>query len=171
MPLMGLSRIGHPCSAPRLPTPLACYLPPTHAAYSCCSHLLALVCRALPGVLSAEVALLSETATVRLDGAAATPEQVMDAVEACGFEARVVSSSSEDVGGGGGGGSSRGVETLRLDVQGMHCSACSSGEPLLLEGNVAAVCRAAAGVCTAYAGGAPLRMFLKLACRAVADLR
>ena len=80
--------------------------------------------RALPGVLAAEVALLSETATVRLDGAATSPEQVVDAVEACGFEARVVSSSQE---GGGGGGSSRGVETLRMDVRGMHCSACSSG--------------------------------------------
>ncbi len=79
--------------------------------------------RVLPGVLGAEVALLSETATARLDGAAVTPEQAVDAIEACGFEARVVSSSQE----GGGGGSSRGVETLRLDVQGMHCSACSSG--------------------------------------------
>lgn len=97
---------------------------------SACSSAVESALRALPGVLAAEVALLSETATVRLDGAATSPEQVVDAIEACGFEARVVSSSQE---GGDGGGSSRGVETLRMDVRGMHCSACSSAVEVALQ--------------------------------------
>lgn len=74
-------------------------------------------------MLSADVALLSESADVRLDTSACTLEAVVAAVEGCGFAARVVSSSPE---GGGGSGAAAGVATLKLSVQGMHCSACSS---------------------------------------------
>jgi Cu+-exporting ATPase len=82
--------------------------------------------RALPGVASAEVALLSQQAIVRCAPGACSQEAVVEAVEGCGFEARVLSSSS---GGGqrGPGAPGSGGATVKLRVGGMHCGACSSG--------------------------------------------
>lgn len=70
-------------------------------------------------MLGAEVALLSESAEVRIDPTLVSAEVVADAVEACGFAARIISRRRE--------GATEGVRTVKLDVQGMHCSACSSG--------------------------------------------
>ena len=91
----------------------------------------------LPGVLSSSVALLSESAEVTFDAAVASEGAVVEAVEAAGFEARVVTSRRQ---------LHRGASTaephiLKLEVNGMHCSACSSA--------VEAALRALPGVQTA----------------------
>lgn len=65
------------------------------------------------------MALLSESADVRVDPALVSAEAVAEAVEGCGFGARLVSRKRE--------GGAEGVCTVKLDVRGMHCSACSSG--------------------------------------------
>ncbi|KAL4423767.1 hypothetical protein ABPG75_001068 [Micractinium tetrahymenae] len=92
---------------------------------SSCSSAVESALKALPGVLSAEVALLSESADVRVAPALLTAEAVADAVEACGFGARLVSRKRE--------GPSDGVCTVKLDVRGMHCSACSSAVEAALQ--------------------------------------
>ena len=87
-------------------------------------------CRALPGVLSADVALLSESADVRLDTSATGADVVLAAVDACGFGARVVSTRGEAAPAGG---VAPRPLTLKLSVQGMHCSACSSAVEAALQ--------------------------------------
>ena len=75
------------------------------------------MCRALPGVLSANVALLSESAEVTCNSALLDEAQVLEAIEDAGFEARVISSSAA---------AAAHAELLKLEVSGMHCSACST---------------------------------------------
>lgn len=86
-----------------------------------CSSAVEAALKATPGVLSADVALLSESADVKVDPSVLTAEAVVAAVEGCGFNARVVSSCGKAPGSGSGG-----FQTAKLAVQGMHCSACSS---------------------------------------------
>ena len=109
-----------------------CRLRPTAA----CSALLC--CRALPGVASADVGLLSESADVRFQAGATSAEAAVAAVEACGFSARIVSSTTKTTLGGAAGacgaaddGGGDGV--VRLEVLGMHCSACSSAVEAALQ--------------------------------------
>ncbi|KAL4446311.1 hypothetical protein ABPG77_003118 [Micractinium sp. CCAP 211/92] len=92
---------------------------------SSCSSAVESALKALPGVLSAEVALLSESADVRVDPALISAEAVAEAVEGCGFGARLVSRKRE--------GGAEGVCTVKLDVRGMHCSACSSAVEAALQ--------------------------------------
>lgn len=92
--------------------------------------------------MSASVALLSESAEVVYDGSALIETAVVEAIEAAGFEARVVRSTAPASKGGsmGGKGSRAGTaaataaasgassstEVAKLEVRGMTCSACSS---------------------------------------------
>ncbi|EFN54171.1 hypothetical protein CHLNCDRAFT_135599 [Chlorella variabilis] len=104
---------------------------------SACSGAVESALRELPGVLAADVALLSETATVRYSAATTSEGEVLAAVEGCGFTARVVSSSAEDGGAGAaaaGGGGGGGAAAVKLRVEGMHCGACSSAVETALKG-------------------------------------
>lgn len=115
------------------PLPCRCALPQLSVQgmhCSACSGAVESALRELPGVLAADVALLSETATVRYSAATTSEGEVLAAVEGCGFTARVVSSSAEDGGAGAaaaGGGGGGGAAAVKLRVEGMHCGACSSG--------------------------------------------
>jgi Cu+-exporting ATPase len=73
--------------------------------------------RALPGVLSASVALLSESAEVSYNPSLLDEATVVETIENTGFEARVVSSTAA---------AATQAELLKFEVTGMHCSACSS---------------------------------------------
>lgn len=64
---------------------------------------------------SATVALLSESAEVSYDSGILQESMVVEAVEGSGFEARVISHSRTDV-----------PQLFKLEVLGMHCSACST---------------------------------------------
>ena len=81
------------------------------------AHPILTLCRAIPGVLSANVALLSESAEVSYNSAILDEASILEAVENAGFEPRIVSSSSP---------AARTAEIIKLEVTGMHCSACSS---------------------------------------------
>lgn len=96
-----------------------------------CSAAVEAALRAAPGVLSASVALLSESAEVTYDAAACCDAALVEVVEAAGFEARVVSSGAA---GGGGGGGAPHQQLLKLRVGGMHCSACSTAVEATLRG-------------------------------------
>jgi Cu+-exporting ATPase len=74
-------------------------------------------CRAIPGVLSASVALLSESAEVSYNSSLVDEATVVETIENTGFEARVVSSTAA---------AATQAELLKFEVTGMHCSACSS---------------------------------------------
>lgn len=129
----GRRHLADPWDASR-PPPLPACLPPLPSGAqlsvqgmhcSACSTAVEAALRALPGVLSADVALLSASADVRLDSAACSPEAALAAVEGCGFEALLVSSTPEEApasGRGRGGGAT----AVRLAITGMHCGACSS---------------------------------------------
>jgi Cu+-exporting ATPase len=95
---------------------------------SSCSTAVESALRALPGVLSADVALLSESATVRYSPASTSEAEVLEAVEACGFDAQVRSSSGGSSSGAGAAVLNGGLHTVKLRVDGMHCGACSSGQ-------------------------------------------
>ncbi|GAB4815110.1 hypothetical protein N2152v2_002156 [Parachlorella kessleri] len=84
---------------------------------SSCSTAVESALRAVPGVISASVALLSESAEVVCDATQQCEAAIVEAVESAGFEARIVSRSDA---------AAPTVEVARLSVGGMHCSACSS---------------------------------------------
>lgn len=66
--------------------------------------------RAVPGVGSATVGLLSEQAEVRFDPTCVTPEALLQCIEDTGFEASKLDSSEEN--------------TVTLRIEGMTCSSC-----------------------------------------------
>jgi Cu+-exporting ATPase len=102
---------------------------------SACSTAVEAALRALPGVHNADVALLSNSATVRYSPAKTTEQELLDAVEGCGFEAAVVSSTVEG-GTAAAGSAAGGSVAVKLRVEGMHCGACSSGGGPCLATNV-----------------------------------
>jgi len=71
----------------------------------------------LPGILSANVALLSESAEVSYNASILDDATVIESIENCGFEARVISSTAA---------AASQAELLKFEVSGMHCSSCSS---------------------------------------------
>ena len=92
-----------------------------------CSTAVEAALRALPGVLTADVALLGASADVRLDSSACSPEAALAAVEGCGFEARLLSSAPEEPPASSRGRGGGAPTAVRLAISGMHCGACSSG--------------------------------------------
>lgn len=124
-----LTRHPHPRTRPPI-SPLLLQLSVQGMHCSSCSTAVERALSTLPGVLSADVALLAESADIRLDtsrsAGSTSAADVVAAVEACGFDARIVSSTQEELPLGSSRGQS-GAQALRLSVTGMHCGACSSG--------------------------------------------
>ena len=85
---------------------------------SSCSTAVEKALKRVPGVKNASVGLLSHTADVTFDGQLVRPEQLVNAVQGAGFVA-TVQSNKED---------SLGIMSakVRLDIEGMHCSSCST---------------------------------------------
>ena len=71
----------------------------------------------MPGVLSASVALLSESAEVSYNASLLDEAAVVESIENTGFEALIVSSTAA---------AASQAELLKFEVSGMHCSSCSS---------------------------------------------
>ena len=116
----------------------ACLLPPADPAHSPHSPpgvaYLPAGCRALPGVASASVALLSESAEVAYDSSTLQEPAILAAIEAAGFEPRLVSSAPGAGAAGAGAAGPTGQVVGKLEVGGMHCSACSSAVEAALGG-------------------------------------
>ncbi|KAK9810274.1 hypothetical protein WJX72_007760 [[Myrmecia] bisecta] len=83
---------------------------------SSCSAAVEKALGALPGVESASVALLNESAAVVYDSTFASTAELVDTVEDAGFEASVVSNTLKDIQ----------RKVAQMQVRGMHCSSCSS---------------------------------------------
>ncbi|KAL4539494.1 hypothetical protein Ndes2437B_g02135 [Nannochloris sp. 'desiccata'] len=84
---------------------------------SSCSSAIENALKALPGVLSASVALLSESAKVSYNPSILDEATIIETIENTGFEARVVSSTAA---------APTQAELFKFEVSGMHCSSCSS---------------------------------------------
>jgi Cu+-exporting ATPase len=119
---------------------------------SACSTAAEAALRALPGVSRAAVSLMGAAAEVSYDPALLDAAKLVDAVEAAGFDARVVADSAA---GAGAGSSAAARLHVRLAVDGMHCSACTSA--------VEAALRAVPGVARATASLALRRADVELA--------
>ncbi|KAK9904210.1 hypothetical protein WJX75_006837 [Coccomyxa subellipsoidea] len=80
---------------------------------SSCSSAVETALDAVPGVSNAVVSLIQQQARIEYDTAAVTPEELLEAVEALGFEAKLLGSGD--------------TSSLRLQLGGMTCSSCSTG--------------------------------------------
>lgn len=94
---------------------------------SSCSAAVEGALRALPGMATANVALLSNNAEVEFDSWVLGDAEVADAIEAAGFEARLqLSRPARDGSGGGAAIGATESDVQLLAVRGMTCSACSA---------------------------------------------
>jgi P-type Cu+ transporter len=85
---------------------------------SSCSSAVEKALKNVPGVTNASVALLQHTADVTFDGQVVHHEQLVKAVQAAGFVAQVECRKKDSLG----------VMSakVRLAIEGMHCSSCST---------------------------------------------
>ncbi|EIE22528.1 copper-translocating P-t [Coccomyxa subellipsoidea C-169] len=79
---------------------------------SSCSSAVESALDAVPGVGNAVVSLIQQQARVEYDTTAVTPDELVEAVESLGFEAKLLGSGD--------------ASSLRLQLGGMTCSSCSS---------------------------------------------
>ena len=85
-----------------------------------CQNAFCATCRGLPGVVSASVALLSESALVTYDSDVLEETSIIETVQDAGFEAAVMSSKHPSKQ------QHDSKNVFKVDIVGMHCSACST---------------------------------------------
>ncbi|KAK9840963.1 hypothetical protein WJX81_002856 [Elliptochloris bilobata] len=101
--------------APAAPTKATVSVKGMHC--SACSSAVESTLAALPGVQSASVALLAQSAEVVFDAGEVTVSELLKAVADCGFEAELLHKAAPQP---------ALDEEVKLRVTGMHCSACST---------------------------------------------
>jgi len=92
---------------------------------SSCSNAIERALIALPGVTSASVALLSETALITYVASLLSPSDIVEAIEDTGFDAKIQSTTTSTISQPPSPPTSS-SSTYTFSIEGMHCSACST---------------------------------------------